>query len=99
VNYLDNTNPEPAPARAWCVYLLRCADGSFYAGVTTQPARRLRQHNGELAGGPRYTRGRRPVELLACHCVSTRGEALRLEYQLKQQPREHKLAWLSALSD
>ena len=37
------------------VYLLRCGDGSLYAGITTDPARRLRQHRGELSGGAKYT--------------------------------------------
>lgn len=78
------------------MYLLRCADGSLYAGITSALARRLAQHNGSLAGGPRYTRGRRPVALLGHRFVDTRSEALRLEYRLKQQPREHKLAWLVA---
>ena len=48
----------------WSVYLLQCADGTLYTGIARDLARRLRQHNGELAGGPRYTRGRRPVKLL-----------------------------------
>ncbi|HEY7776636.1 MAG TPA: GIY-YIG nuclease family protein, partial [Kineobactrum sp.] len=44
-----------APSRPWCIYLLRCADGSLYTGVTVNLQRRLAQHNGTLGGGPRYT--------------------------------------------
>jgi len=49
----------------WHVYLLQCADGTLYCGVTTDLARRLKAHNGEAPGGAAYTRGRRPVKLLA----------------------------------
>lgn len=73
------------------VYLLRCADGSLYCGVTTQPSRRVRQHNGELSGGGRYTRSRRPVRLVACRTCSGRREALLLEARLKRLPRDRKL--------
>ena len=47
----------------WQVYLLRCADQSLYAGVTTDLDRRLQQHNGQLAGGARYTQARRSTRL------------------------------------
>ncbi|MBF0515457.1 MAG: GIY-YIG nuclease family protein, partial [Desulfovibrionaceae bacterium] len=40
----------------WQVYLLECADGTLYCGVTTDLVRRLAEHNGEAAGGARYTR-------------------------------------------
>ena len=39
--------------RIWHVYLLRCADGSLYCGVSTDVERRIRPHNGELTGGAR----------------------------------------------
>ncbi|MEG6593009.1 GIY-YIG nuclease family protein, partial [Desulfovibrio sp. 1188_IL3213] len=42
----------------WLVYLLECADGTLYCGITRDMERRLAQHNGALAGGARYTRGR-----------------------------------------
>ena len=41
----------------WQVYVLECADGTLYTGVAANLPRRLRQHNGELVGGPKYTRG------------------------------------------
>ena len=80
-----------AVAAAWFVYVLRCADGSLYTGVTRDLARRLRQHNGELAGGPRYTRGRRPVEVAWSTAVPSRSEAQRQEARIKRWPRRAKL--------
>jgi len=78
----------------WTVYVLRCADGSLYTGVTRDLLRRLRQHNGELAGGPRYTRGRRPVALAWSTVVASRSEAQRQEARIKRWPRRQKLRLL-----
>ena len=47
------------------VYLLRCADDALYAGITTDPARRLRQHKGEIKGGARYTARNKPLGFAA----------------------------------
>jgi putative endonuclease len=85
----------PEARRDWCVYLLTCADGTLYCGVTSDLERRLAMHNGLLAGGAKYTRGRRPVSLAACTEGLTRGEALRLEAKVKKKPRSEKLAALS----
>ena len=85
----------PEAHRDWCVYLLTCADGTLYCGVTSDLERRLAMHNGLLAGGAKYTRGRRPVSLAACTEGLTRGEALRLEAKVKKKPRSEKLAALS----
>ena len=85
----------PEARRDWCVYLLTCADGTLYCGVTSDLERRLAMHNGLLAGGAKYTRGRRPVCLAACTEGLTRGEALRLEAKVKKKPRNEKLAALS----
>lgn len=49
----------------WYVYLLRCADATLYCGVTTDMERRLREHNAGSRGA-KYTRARRPVELVCC---------------------------------
>lgn len=73
----------------WYVYLLRCADGSLYAGITTDPPRRLREHNGGRAGA-RYTRARRPVEMVWQQAVASRAEAARCEYSLRQLSRQQK---------
>ena len=85
-----------APARDWCVYLLTCADGTFYCGITNDLPRRLDMHNGILTGGAKYTRGRRPVTLTACTEGLTQGEALRLEAKVKKAQRSGKLALLTA---
>ncbi len=83
-----------AASPAWRVYLLECADGSLYCGVTTDPQRRLAQHNGLASGGSRYTRARRPVCLLACRVCADRSEACILEARIKRLPRKKKLAAL-----
>jgi putative endonuclease len=71
----------------WFVYLLKCSDGTFYCGITRNIARRLKEHNGILTGGARYTRSRRPVELAASVAVSYRAEAAKIEWRVKRLPR------------
>jgi putative endonuclease len=82
---------------AWTVYLLECADGALYCGITTDLARRLRQHNGEAPGGAACTRGRRPVRLAASLELPDRAAACRVEWAVKRQRPEAKLAYLKSL--
>ncbi|WP_018076689.1 GIY-YIG nuclease family protein [Thiobacillus denitrificans] len=79
-------------AAAWCVYMLRCADGSLYTGITTDPARRVAEHNGAGGSGARYTRSRRPVRLVYVEAAANRAEAARREAAIKQLDRAGKLA-------
>ena len=74
------------------VYLLRCEDGSFYAGITTDPARRLRQHTGELPGGAKYTAAHPPAAYAALWQAEDRSTASRLEYRLKRLDHARKEA-------
>lgn len=69
--------------------------GFFYVGMTTDPARRLREHNGELKGGGRYTSKHRPFEARALFGpYASRSEALKAERALKTQKRgPGRLAW------
>lgn len=77
--------PEPAQVTgSWTVYILECADGSLYTGVTLDLERRLRQHNGLLAGGPRYTSGRRPVQLRWSANAASRSAAQQREAAIKK---------------
>lgn len=75
----------------WSVYVLRCADGSYYTGVTNNLMRRLEAHRAGKAS--RYTRCRLPVRL-ACALGSwpTRGPALKLEARIKAMTRVQKQA-------
>jgi len=76
----------------WFVYLVRCADDSFYTGVTTNLVRRLRQHNGEITGGAGYTRARRPVDLVWSEACIDRSDAQKREYVVRRRSRSEKLS-------
>lgn len=91
---VPGTDGNTANTAAWLVYLLECADGTLYCGVTNNMDRRLDQHNGQIPGGARYTRGRRPVRLLASRTCEGKSEALRLEKAVKSRARTHKLQFL-----
>lgn len=71
-------------------YILECADGTFYTGWTTDPARRTRTHN--RGAGARYTRTRRPVRLVYVETQPDRSEAMRRERQIKTYARSRKKA-------
>lgn len=79
-----------ASRRAWCVYLLRCRDGSLYAGATNDLAARVARHG--AGRGARYTRSRLPVVLVWSRPARGRGGALRQEAALKRLSRAEKLA-------
>ena len=76
----------------WFVYLLRCADGTLYTGVTTDVARRLDEHNHSDTLGARYTRTRRPVELLHSEPANSRSDACKREAAIRKLNRIAKLA-------
>ncbi|MDN3647357.1 GIY-YIG nuclease family protein [Reinekea marina] len=76
----------------WWVYFVKCADNSLYTGITTDLNRRVRQHNGELVGGARYTQARRPVELVYAEPCENRSKASAVEYQLRKLPKLKKQA-------
>lgn len=90
--------PQHTARPGWVVYLLTCHDGTLYCGVTTDLARRIAEHNGELPGGARYTAARRPVRLAACAPLADRATACRAEARIKRLPRKRKLEALLALA-
>ncbi len=71
------------------LYILRCRDNTLYTGYTTDPERRLREHNS--GRGSKYTRARRPTKLVYLEERRTRSEALSREYQIKRMGRRSKL--------
>lgn len=77
-------------AAPWLVYLLRCRDGSLYAGATNDLEKRLAAH--ARGRGSRYTRSRLPVALVLAEPARDRSAALRREAALKRLTRAGKLA-------
>lgn len=76
----------------WYLYVLRCKDNSLYCGITTDIARRIRQHNGEIKGGAKYTnkKSKRPVKIVYLKTYPNRSLALKAEYQFKQLSKAKK---------
>ena len=72
------------------VYILQCADNTLYTGRTTDLEKRVRAHN-ESKRGAKYTRARRPVELLYIERFRTLSRARKREYAIKQLSRKDKL--------
>ncbi len=70
------------------VYLLRCADDSFYCGWTNDLERRVAKHQAGTAS--RYTRSRLPLELAWSRGLDSRSEAMREEARIKALPRREK---------
>ena len=78
----------------WYVYILRCSDNSLYTGVATDLERRLHEHN-HSPKGARYTRSRRPVELVYSESRESRSSACKREHEIKQMSRNRKVALIS----
>lgn len=71
-------------------YIVQCVDGTLYTGWTTNVMRRLKEHN-EGKAGAKYTRAKRPVNLVYYEGYETKEEAMRREYAIKQLTRKEKL--------
>ena len=74
--------------KSWALYILRCSDGSFYAGITNDLSRRLNQHRDGRAS--RYTRSRRPVKIVHWEPCASRSHALKRESAVKALSRKEK---------
>lgn len=70
-------------------YIVKCCDNTLYTGWTTDLDRRIEAHNS--GKGAKYTRSRRPVELIYAERFDTKREAMRREWEIKQLSREEKL--------
>lgn len=78
----------------WHVYLLRCADGTLYAGCTNDLVARERRHN--EGRGAKYTAGRRPVRVVYSEGHDSRSAAQAREAELKRWTRARKEALIAA---
>ena len=75
----------------WYVYIVECADGSLYTGITTDLNRRLNEHNYSFKLGAKYTRSRRPVRLVYKEEKINRSDASKRELQIKRLTRNKKI--------
>jgi len=76
----------------WTVYILECADGSLYTGITTDLSRRIKQH--EAGKGAKYTNGRGPFKLKYKECCINKAQASKREIAIKSLSRADKLRML-----
>jgi putative endonuclease len=84
-------------AKSWCLYLIECRNGSYYAGITNRLDVRYAAH---VSGrGARYTRANPPVRLLGFRNYPDRSSASSAEWKIKQLPREQKLDFLKIEGD
>ncbi len=84
----------------WFVYIVECADGSLYTGITTDLERRIDEHNGKAATpGARYTRSRQPVRLRYHERCTDRSLASRREFEIKNLTRDGKLGLIRGHGD
>lgn len=70
-------------------YILKCSDDTFYTGWTNNLKKRIKDHND--GNGAKYTKPRRPVELVYYEEFETKEEAMRREYAIKQLTRTQKM--------
>lgn len=90
--YYKMKNGQFGNGRGWIMnytYILKCSDGSLYTGWTNDLDRRINDHN--AGKGAKYTKARRPVELAYYETFSTKEEAMKREYAIKQMTRRMKL--------
>ncbi len=83
----------PRKAAPYFVYLLRCADGSLYTGITTDVKRRFAEHKAKRGGS--YTRSHEVRQILRTERYPTRAAALKREAEIKRWRREQKLVFIS----
>jgi putative endonuclease len=75
----------------WYTYIVRCKDGSFYTGITTDLKRRISEHNSDNKLGAKSLRRRRPVSLVYFEEHASQAEAAKRERSIKSWTREYKL--------
>jgi putative endonuclease len=75
--------------KAYYCYMVKCADDTLYTGWTTDPERRLKEHN--AGRGALYTKWRRPVQMIYLEQADSRSAAQQREHALKKLTRQKKL--------
>jgi|TARA_R110000824_G_scaffold62527_1_gene165498 putative endonuclease len=75
--------------KIWYLYVVRCGDDTLYTGITTNLARRLNEHNTSKRGA-KYTKTRRPINLVYYELYQSRSSAQKAEYEFKKLTRKQK---------
>lgn len=91
---------KPTPIKSsslWYLYLVRCANGHLYTGVTTDVARRFSEHQSSGIKSAKYLRGKGPLTLMYQEQVGSHGDALRREIAVKKLSRSQKLALIESV--
>lgn len=78
------------------LYILKCSDDTLYTGITTDLIRRVDEHNSSTLGA-KYTRGRRPVQLVSSQSFCNRSEASKEEARVKKLSRVEKLTLINSI--
>lgn len=73
-------------------YIVECSDGSLYTGIAINLEKRIKEHNGQLKGGAKYTRGKGPVILKHFEKYNTRSQALKREAEIKKMQTSKKVS-------
>ena len=95
---MPRTAPKPksrSSGEQWFVYIVRCADGSLYTGITKDLKRRCQQHNNGTAS--RYTRSRLPTKQVWQEAHPSHGSALKREVAIKAMTRQQKMALIGSV--
>ncbi len=79
---------------SYFVYILRCNDTTLYTGITVDVTRRVEEHNNSTKGA-KYTRVRRPVEVVYTEKAEDRSSASKREYEIKQMTKKQKLGLIA----
>ncbi len=74
----------------WCLYIIRCRDGTLYTGISTDIDRRFAEHQGRGDAGSKYLKGRAPLTLLFQERLGSRSLALKVENQVKKLSKAQK---------
>ncbi|MBT99191.1 MAG: endonuclease [Dehalococcoidia bacterium] len=79
----------------WTVYILQCADGTLYTGITNDLERRFSEH--QAGKGAKYTKGRGPLSLVYRESCPDRGLASKRENQIKALDKQAKLSLVASI--
>lgn len=91
---------KPTPIKSsslWYLYVVRCANGHLYTGVTTDVTRRFSEHQSGGIKSAKYLRGKGPLTLMYQELVGSHGDALRREIAVKKLSRAQKLALIESV--